>query len=128
MVHAEGYEPRLLMLSMDGGTVEGTLSAAGYSDRIISLSLSDQGVTGTVEAQGYSTREISFQIVGNMLQGTISAEGSSDRRVNLKISRVDPGTVRMVIFLLFLDMKLLAQRAGGTQFTSLNLNTNLNLP
>lgn len=127
-VNAEGYEPRLLELTMNGGIIEGKVSAAGYSDRIISLSMDDRGVTGTVEAEGYSTREINFQIGPNGLQGTISAEGSTDRRVNLKISRVDPGTIRMALFLLILDMRILAQRSGGTQFTSLNLNTNLNLP
>ena len=127
-VNAEGYEPRSLVLDMNGGIIEGKVSAAGYADRIISLSMDDRGVTGTVEAEGYSTREINFQIGGNGLQGTISAEGSADRRVNFEISRVDPGTLRMALLLLFLDMRILAQRAGGTQFTSLNLNTNLNLP
>ena len=107
--------------------MEGTLSVENYNNRHIEVFIEDKKVSGSVTAENSNPRFIELEAHNNVLKGAITSVDSLDRNINLTLSRSDLKAIRLVLFCLFLDMRI-RQGFLGTSQTSLNLNTNLNLP
>jgi len=62
------------------------------------------------------------------LTGTIQDKGSYDRYIDLTISPHDKDTAKLALFCLLMDVQMRKKGMMDDEYTTLNLNTNLNLP
>jgi hypothetical protein len=126
-VTADGFQPRILELNFSDTGIEGTFSAKNYATRHIRFELKGNKALGFITAGGYNTRQLILTAKDEVIEGTITAKDSSDRHVYLRVSRDDTEALKMVLFFLLLDMRM--YRSFLSKYhSSLNLNTNLNLP
>lgn len=126
-VTADGFQPRFLDLVVSEKSITGTCSAKKYATRHIRFELEGNKASGFITAEEYNTRELQFAAQDGVIEGKISAKDSADRHVYLKVSRADSGGLKTVFFFLLLDMRIYRSYLSNYHST-LNLNTNLNLP
>lgn len=125
---SENIKPRQIRLFMSNKKIEGHYVTEGFSDRYVIIYITEDRVFGSIESKNYSTRYLNFTLNNNVFKGTVTAKGSFERNVYLVLSQDTSDAIQMTLFFLLLDMQLRARDMVDDEYTSLNLNANLNLP